>query len=185
MVGWRWLLEEHAATLAAHHGADEARGIRRFGRELKPRRRIERRPFDRRSRLKKISFEIHRLVTNVLVVENATPFHSEGDVSQLREAGGKDLGERAFQVVIIERFEGELEGRLAAAPGHGHAVVRHRNGPEQAVGGYVRVVVVYLIRSNWTVEHVQSDEPERCVIVLPVDGDVLAHHKAHIRLEGW
>jgi hypothetical protein len=178
------LFEERSAALMAHHGADEACRIRRFGRELKARRGIEHRPFDGRTRLKEISFEIHRLVTNVLVVENATPFHGERDVSQLREAGGEDLGERALQVVIVERLEGELEGSLAAAQGDGDAVVRHRNRPEQPVGCDVGVVVVNLIRSNWTVEHVKSDEPEGRVVVLPVDRDVLPYHEAHIRLEG-
>ena len=62
--------------------------------------------------------------------------------------------------------------------------MRHRNRPEQAIRGDVRVVIMNLIRSNWTVEDVESDETERCVVMLAVDGDVFAHHEAHIRLEG-
>ena len=39
-------------------------------------------------------------------------------------------------------------------------------------------------RSNWTVEDIQSDEPEDALVQLTVFGDELPFHKPHVGLKG-
>lgn len=117
------------------------------------------------------------------MVEHATPFDGKCDRGELRKSARKYIGEPTLQVVIVEGFEAQIERRVTAAQRHRDAIVRHWNRPEQAIRGDVRVVVVNLIRSNWTVEYVESDETERRVVVFPVDGNVLADHEAHVSLK--
>ena len=90
--------------------------------------------------------------------------------------------------MIVEHGRAEPERRLAGSEIHLDTIRGYQDCPKQTVRRDVRVVVVDLLgdirRSNWTGVDVQSDEPERCVIVLAVHRDVLAHHEAHVRLEG-
>src|SRR5262249_962291 len=88
-----------------------------------------------------------------------------------------------LQIVIVEYVRGQIERGARATQRDGHAVVRHRNRPEQTIRGDVRVVIVNLIRSNWTVVDVKSDESKRRMVMLAVDRDVLAHHEPHVGLK--
>ena len=171
------LVEEHAVALVADDRIDNPRGVGSFGHELEPAW-IHRRPADRRSRLQEIAFELLILVSNVRAVEDAAPFDVEGDLRNLRKASGEDLRERALQIVIVEDPRREAEARLPGAEVYLDAFAWHGYRPEDAVRIDVRVVVVNLVRSNWTVEDVESDEPERRVVMLAVDGQVLAYTMA-------
>jgi len=116
-------------------------------------------------------------------VDNAAPFHIEADLRDLREAGRKNLGEGAFQIVIIECGCREPEGSLSGSKVHIHAVGRNKYRPKHTILVDVWIVVVNLIGSNGTIEEIQSDEPERCVVVLSVHCHVFTDHKAHVGLE--
>lgn len=122
------------------------------------------------------------LVSHLRAVENAAPFDVEGHLCELREPGRKHSGQGAPKIVIIRNRCGEAEARLTGAEAHVDAVARDECRPENPVCVDVRVVVVNLVRSNWTVENVESDEPERRVVMLAIDRRVFADHEAHVRL---
>ena len=107
----RRLRKEHSVAFVANQRIDHSRRIRRFGGEREPRR-IRRRPLDRRAGLHEIAFEVHRLVVDMRAVENAAPFHLEGDFGYLREARRKDSGQGTLQIMIVRDRRGEPEGCL-------------------------------------------------------------------------
>jgi hypothetical protein len=104
--------------------------------------------------LEEFAREVHRLVANARAVEDTTPFHFEVDLGDLRKAGRKNLRQRALQIVIIKNPRPKPERRSARAQMDFHTITWHGHRPEDAVHIDMRVVIMNLIRSNWTVEYV-------------------------------
>jgi hypothetical protein len=63
---------------------------------------------------------------------------------------------------------------------HFDAITRYGYRPEHAVHIDMRIVIVNLIRSNWTVEYIQSDESECAVILLTINSDIHSIHESHV-----
>src|SRR5262249_40592284 len=137
----------------------------------------------RRAGRKEIALEVHRVVADVLVVEDTAPFDGECHAGDLRKASRKDFRQGTLQIVVVEYVRGQVERGASAAQRDGHAVVWDRDSPEQTIRRDVRVVIMSLIRSNWTVVDVKSDESERRIVVFSIDRDVLADHESHVGLK--
>jgi hypothetical protein len=166
----------------ANNSAYDPRRVGWLRDELEAGCRIPRRPPDGGAGLEEFALEVHRFIANPSAVEDTAPFHLEIHLGYLRKARRKNLGQRALQIVIVRNLRPEPERRFAGAQVDFNAIARHGYCPEYAVRIDMRVVVMNLIRSNWTVKDVQSDEPERALIMLAVDRDIHPIHEPHISL---
>ena len=119
----------------------------------------------------------------MLTVEDTGPLHVERDLGHLGKTRGENTGQRALQIVIVKDLCRQPERGPAAAEMYFDALPGQRQRPKDAVRVGVRIVVVNLVRSNWTLEQIESNETERRLIVLAVLCDVDAVHETHIRLE--
>ena len=179
----RPLREEYSVALAPDHRADHAGGIRWVGRELEPGGWIHGGPLDGRACLEKGALEVLGFIAYVLTVEDTGPLHVERDLGHLGKTRGENTGQRALQIVIVKDLCRQPERGPAAAEMYFDALPGQRQRPKDAVRVGVRIVVVNLVRSNWTLEQIESNETERRLIVLAVLCDVDAVHETHIRLE--
>jgi len=179
-----YLLKEHTVAFPADHGSHEPHGIGWFGSELETCNGIARRPLNRRAGVRKIPFEVHRLVGDMRRVDDTAPFHIERDLGGLRETNWKDLGQRTLQIVVVQNARREPERSLSRSKMHAYAVVRNRDRPKHTIRRDVGIVVVNLIGPDGTIIEVQSDEPECPIIVTSIYCDIFADHKTHVGLEG-
>ena len=152
--GGGFLTEEYAVPLVANNSVYDPRWVGWLREELEAGCRIQRRPPDGGARLKEFALEVHLLIANSGAVEDPAPFHLEVYLGYLREARRENLGQRALQIVIVRNLRPEPERRFAGAQVDFNAIARHGDCPEYSVRIDMRVVIMNLIRSNWTVEDI-------------------------------
>lgn len=193
------LYEEHAVSLTPDHRNLVARRVWRL--RLESEARLSGRPRDCRARLEERALESLGCVANLGGRENAAPFDLEGDgrehwehrwdrwVGEPQATGKSQPGcQRVRKVVIIEDVQtAHAQPRPTLVDVDLHGMVTHADGPKQAVGLDVRVVVVYLLgevgRSNWTGEEVESNKGECALVPTPIGPDEHALIEAHVRLK--